>query len=47
MRNLYLIIFVQPSKVNAPVVTSDCMPTIIEAVGAEPHQSMNTLDGVS
>lgn len=38
---------VKPSEEDVPVVTSDFMPTILEAVGAALPQSSNKLDGVS
>ena len=38
---------VQPAEVNDPVVTSDYMPTILDAVGAVLPPHSNTLDGVS
>jgi arylsulfatase A-like enzyme len=38
---------VKPAEVNDPVVTSDYMPTILEAAGTALPENSNRLDGVS
>ncbi len=38
---------VQPAVVETPVVTSDYLPTVMEALGTTPNTGNNVLDGVS